>query len=123
VKIAYQSFNWLAQASLIGATSRFFGADVVLSRELSWPAGVVPAMAPPADRRTGIQPQFAAIFRTPNGAQQLDVRYLAEQKIVPRSRKQAHSLTPIVGNGRLSQVVDIRKGGHCMIPKSIFTSM
>jgi len=27
----------------------------------------------------------------------------------------------VVGDCRVSQVVDIRKGVHCMIPKNIFT--
>jgi acetamidase/formamidase len=49
------------------------------------------------------------------------VNFLAEQKIVPVSREEAYSLTSIVGHCRVSQVVDIRKGVHCMVPKSIFT--
>ena len=36
------------------------------------------------------------------------------------SRDEAYSLTSIVGDCRVSQVVDVRKGVHCMIPKSIF---
>jgi len=36
----------------------------------------------------------------------------------PGERK--HGLTSIVGDCCVSQVVDIRKGAHCMIPKSIF---
>jgi acetamidase/formamidase len=48
------------------------------------------------------------------------VNFLAEQKIVPMSREEAYALTSIVGDCRVSQVVDIRKGVHCMIPKSIF---
>jgi len=49
------------------------------------------------------------------------VNFLAEQKMVPMSREEAYSLTSIIGDCRISQVVDIRKGVHCMIPKSIFT--
>jgi acetamidase/formamidase len=49
------------------------------------------------------------------------VNFLAEQRMVPMSREEAYSLTSIVGDCRVSQVVDIRKGVHCMIPKSIFT--
>jgi acetamidase/formamidase len=49
------------------------------------------------------------------------VNFLADQKMVPMSREEAYSLTSIVGDCRVSQVVDIRKGVHCMIPKSIFT--
>jgi acetamidase/formamidase len=48
------------------------------------------------------------------------VNFLAEQKMVPLSREEAYSLTSIVGDCRVSQVVDIRKGVHCMIPKAIF---
>jgi acetamidase/formamidase len=49
------------------------------------------------------------------------VSFLAEQKTVPMSREEAYSLTSMVGDCRVSQVVDIRKGVHCIIPKSIFT--
>jgi acetamidase/formamidase len=48
------------------------------------------------------------------------VNFLAEQKTAPMSREEAYSLASIVGDCRVSQVVDIRKGVHCMIPKSIF---
>jgi acetamidase/formamidase len=48
------------------------------------------------------------------------VNFLAEQKMVPMSREEAYALTSIVGDCRVSQVVDIRKGVHCMIPKAIF---
>ncbi|MFL5446043.1 MAG: acetamidase/formamidase family protein [Myxococcales bacterium] len=37
------------------------------------------------------------------------------------SRDEAYSLTSMVGDCRVSQVVDVRKGVHCMVPKSIFT--
>jgi len=33
-----------------------------------------------------------------------------------------YSLVSMVGDCRVSQVVDIRKGVHCMIPKAIFTA-
>lgn len=49
------------------------------------------------------------------------VNFLADQKMAPMSREEAYSLTSIVGDCRVSQVVDIRKGVHCMIPKAIFT--
>jgi acetamidase/formamidase len=39
---------------------------------------------------------------------------------VPMSREEAYALTSIVGDCRVSQAVDIRKGVHCVIPKSIF---
>jgi acetamidase/formamidase len=50
------------------------------------------------------------------------VDFLAEQKMVPMSREEAYSLTSIVGDCRVSQIVDIRKGVHCMIPKAIFAN-
>src|SRR3989441_156352 len=49
------------------------------------------------------------------------VNFLAEQKTVPMSRAEAYLLASVVGDCRVSQVVDIRKGVHCMIPKNIFT--
>jgi acetamidase/formamidase len=36
------------------------------------------------------------------------------------SREEAYALTSIVGDCRVTQVVDIRKGVHCMIPKHVF---
>jgi len=49
------------------------------------------------------------------------VSFLATtQKIVPMSRDEAYALTSMVGDCRVTQVVDVRKGVHCMIPKSIF---
>ncbi len=48
------------------------------------------------------------------------VNFLAAQKTVPMSRDEAYALTSMVGDCRVSQVVDIRKGVHCMVPKSIF---
>jgi acetamidase/formamidase len=48
------------------------------------------------------------------------VSFLAGQKMVPLSRDEAYALTSMVGDCRVTQVVDIRKGVHCMIPKSIF---
>ena len=59
-----------------------------------------------------------------NEAMKIAVRgtidFLAEQKMVPMSREEAYSLTSIVADCRVSEVVDIRKGVHCMVPKSIF---
>jgi len=49
------------------------------------------------------------------------VDMLAANKIVPLTRYEAYSLVSMVGDCRVSQVVDIRKGVHCMIPKSVFT--
>jgi acetamidase/formamidase len=48
------------------------------------------------------------------------VSFLAAQKLVAMSRDEAYALTSMVGDCRVTQVVDIRKGVHCMIPKSIF---
>jgi acetamidase/formamidase len=50
------------------------------------------------------------------------VNMLVEQKTVPLTRDEAYSLVALVGDCRVSQVVDIRKGIHCMIPKAIFTA-
>ena len=50
------------------------------------------------------------------------VNWLSKQTIVPMSREEAYALTSIVGDCRVSQVVDIRKGVHCLIPKSIFVN-
>ena len=48
------------------------------------------------------------------------VNMLAGQKMIAMSRDEAYALTSMVGDCRVTQVVDIRKGVHCMIPKSIF---
>ena len=48
------------------------------------------------------------------------VNFLASQKMVPMSRDEAYALTSMVGDCRVSQVVDIRKGVHRMVPKAIF---
>jgi acetamidase/formamidase len=49
------------------------------------------------------------------------VNMLVEQKQVPLTKYEAYAIVSMVGDCRVSQVVDIRKGIHCMIPKSIFT--
>src|SRR5881398_3897033 len=48
------------------------------------------------------------------------VDFLASQKMAPLTRYEAYSLVSMVGDCRVTQVVDVRKGVHCMIPKSIF---
>ena len=53
-------------------------------------------------------------------AVQQTVAWLASQQIVPMSREEAYALASIVGDCRVTQVVDIRKGVHCMIPKRVF---
>ena len=50
------------------------------------------------------------------------VDFLASQQIVPLSRYEAYSLTSMVADCRVSQVVDVRKGVHCMVPKSVFVA-
>jgi acetamidase/formamidase len=50
------------------------------------------------------------------------VNWLTAQTMVPMSREEAYALTSIVGDCRVSQVVDIRKGVHCLIPKAIFVN-
>ena len=47
------------------------------------------------------------------------VDFLAAQNVVPLTRYEAYSLTSMVGDCRVSQVVDVRKGVHCMVPKSV----
>jgi acetamidase/formamidase len=51
------------------------------------------------------------------------VNWLANQKMVPMTRYEAYALVSMAGDCRVSQVVDVRKGVHCMIPKSIFTGL
>jgi len=48
------------------------------------------------------------------------VDFLSKQKMVPLDRYEAYSLASLVADCRVTQFVDIRKGVHCMIPKSIF---
>ena len=55
-------------------------------------------------------------------AVQQTVHWLATQQIVPMSREEAYALTSMVGDCRVTQVVDIRKGVHCMIPKRVFVT-
>ena len=50
------------------------------------------------------------------------VDFLSSQKMVPMDRYEAYALTSMAVDCRVSQVVDVRKGVHCMIPKSIFTA-
>ncbi len=48
------------------------------------------------------------------------VDFLSKQKMVPMDRYEAYNLASIVADCRVTQVVDVRKGVHCMVPKSIF---
>src|SRR5438094_229683 len=47
------------------------------------------------------------------------VDFLATEKKL--DRYEAYSLASMAADCRVSQVVDVRKGVHCMVPKSIFT--
>ncbi len=49
------------------------------------------------------------------------VDFLSSQKMVPIDRYEAYSLASMTADCRVTQVVDIRKGVHCMIAKSMFT--
>jgi len=48
------------------------------------------------------------------------IDFLSAQKMVPKDRYEAYALVSMAGDCRVTQMVDIRKGVHCMIPKSIF---
>ena len=48
------------------------------------------------------------------------VDFLSAQKRVPMDRYEAYSLASMIADCRVTQVVDIRKGVHCMVPKSVF---
>ena len=48
------------------------------------------------------------------------VDFLSTEKRLDRD--EAYSLAAMAADCRVSQMVDIRKGVHCMIPKSIFTA-
>jgi len=50
------------------------------------------------------------------------VNFLASQTLVPMSRDEAYALTSMVADCRVTQVVDIRKGVHCLVPKSVFVT-
>src|SRR5919197_946543 len=49
------------------------------------------------------------------------VNFLEAQRVVSLNRYEAYALTSMVGDCRVTQIVDVRKGVHCMIPKSVFT--
>jgi len=48
------------------------------------------------------------------------VNFLEQQQMVPLNRYEAYSLASMAADCRVTQVVDIRKGVHCMVPKSLF---
>lgn len=59
-----------------------------------------------------------------NEAMKIAVRntidWLSTQKRVPMDRYEAYALASMVADCRVTQVVDIRKGVHCEVPKAIF---
>ncbi len=61
-----------------------------------------------------------SLDRAMTSAVRESVDFLARQTMVPLTRYEAYALASMVVDCRVSQVVDIRKGVHCMIPKSIF---
>jgi len=48
------------------------------------------------------------------------IDWLSSQKMVPMDRYEAYALASMTADCRVMEVVDIRKGVHCMVPKSIF---
>jgi len=48
------------------------------------------------------------------------VNFLEAQQMIPLNRYEAYSLASMAADCRVTQVVDIRKGVHCMVPKSLF---
>ena len=66
--------------------------------------------------------QFFTRWRSsrPSADPSLPPRLLAAQKLVPLTRYEAYALASMVADCRVSQVVDVRKGVHCMVPKSVF---
>jgi acetamidase/formamidase len=50
------------------------------------------------------------------------IDFLSTQKMVPMDRYEAYALASMAADCRVTQVVDIRKGVPCKIPKSIFVN-
>ena len=48
------------------------------------------------------------------------VDFLSTQKMAPMDRYEGYSVTSMAADCRVTQVVDIRKGVHCMVAKSMF---
>ena len=48
------------------------------------------------------------------------VDFLSTQTMAPMDRYEAYSLASMIADCRVTQVVDVRKGVHCMVPKSAF---
>ena len=47
------------------------------------------------------------------------IAFLTSQQTVPLTREEAYALTSMMNDCRITQMVDIRKGVHCMMPKSV----
>src|SRR5262245_32621297 len=50
------------------------------------------------------------------------VDFLSTQKMVAMDRYEAYSLASMTANCVVTQVVNVRKGVHCMVPKSMFVA-
>ena len=50
------------------------------------------------------------------------VDFLSKQKMIALDRYEAYSLASMVADCRVTQVVDVRKGVHCMVPKNVFVA-
>jgi acetamidase/formamidase len=50
------------------------------------------------------------------------IGWLATQKMAPMDRYEAYALASMTADCRVTQMVDIRKGVHCMVPKSMFVA-
>ena len=48
------------------------------------------------------------------------IDWLSAQKMVPMDRYEAYALASLVADCRITELVDIRKGVHCMVPRAIF---
>ena len=48
------------------------------------------------------------------------VDFLSSEKKLPRD--EAYGLAALIADCRVSQVVDVRKGVHCLVPKDVFTA-
>ena len=50
------------------------------------------------------------------------IEFLSTQKMAPMDRYEAYALASMTADCRVTQMVDIRKGVHCEVPKAIFAS-
>ena len=103
------------------------GANAKTSRQRSWIGWIKPRLFSTIDwprAETKTDWIFMGYDEDLNEAMKIAVRetinFLATQTIVPMNRDEAYALASMAADCRVSQVVDIRKGVHCMVPKSIF---